>query len=132
MTSMDPFFGFWPKPGLPIQSDASLLTRGLVLLTLGTGNEAIVDQVGEIVTDLSVLGVGNYQLDLNPDAKITEPDRTYVFAQPYDLGSARTVTVDVSTFDQTIRVRCFLANGTSSSVARVALAIFYNPPPEPP
>jgi hypothetical protein len=123
---MDPFFGFWPKPSLPIQSDASLLTRGLVLLALGTGAEEILHQVGDLITGITVLGVGNYDLALSPQSGIVDSDRCFVFAQPYDLGTSRTVTVSISA-PNSIRVRAFLANGTASPLSRIALAIYYEP-----
>lgn len=123
---MDPFFGFWPKPSLPIQSDASLLTRGLVLLALGTGAEEILHQVGDLITGITVLGVGNYDLALSPESGIVDSDRCFVFAQPYDLGTSRTVTVSISA-PNSIRVRAFLANGTASPLSRISIAIYYEP-----
>jgi hypothetical protein len=121
----EPLFGFWPSAG---DSEASFMTRGLALLDLGTGTEAILTQVSDLFTALAVLGVGNYQLTINPAAGMTDPNRAIVFAQPYDLGSARTVTVEVEAAVAKIRIRSFLANGTANPVNRVALALYYAHP----
>ena len=118
-------FGFWPTGG---DSESSFMTKGLALLDLGTGTEAILTQVSDLFTSITVLGVGNYQLGVNPAAGMTDPARTIVFAQPYDLGSARTVTVEVEALVAKIRIRSFLANGTPNSVNRVALAVYYAHP----
>jgi hypothetical protein len=122
----NPMFGIWPGAEPGVASDLDMIPKGLVLLALGTGAESIVSQVGNLITGITVAAVGNYNLAVNPEASY-DVDRVFVIAQPYDLGSARTVIVYPDGFENTLNVRVYLANGTATPVARVALAIFYDP-----
>lgn len=125
MTS--PQFGLWP-PGSGSSTVGGLLCLGSVRLALGTGSEQIEDQTGNVITAITVNGVGDYSLTIAPAiaALYPNPFKWIVLCTLVDF-AAYFVVVEPSPIDGTITLNVYDAAGAHHAVGGAMLQIWVNP-----
>lgn len=118
-------FGNWPANTGGGASVGALTPVCVVQLRLGSGTEGITSQVGdvEVVVSLNVVDVGEYELTLNAEAGIIDPDALYIIATAGDF--VPRIVVAFPTLP-TIALNVYDAAGVHQPIGRVWLAFYYN------
>lgn len=126
--------GTVPEPG-GSSGNAALTPVAWALLQLGADTESILHQVGDVITGLNVIGPGEYELTLDPDAGLSNGNRLGVQLAVMGSnisGQERFASYFPSLVGNTITVYVFDAAGAGQPAARATITLWYDSTPEPP
>lgn len=114
-----PSFGTWPAAAAA--GSGGLTPIGVVRLALGAGTEQIDGQIGNVVTSITVNGVGDYELVMNADAG----DVTNLF---WTIGAGDFVARTVVLFPTlpTMALNVYDDAGAHAAIGRVCIT-FWKP-----
>lgn len=112
---------------------AALTPVAYAVMQLGADTEAILWQVGDVITGINVVGPGEYELTLDPAAGLTLSDRIGVQVAVVGsniAGQERFASYFPQLGSNLITVYVFNAAGTGVAAARATITIWYDSTPE--